>query len=263
MIIELKDFFTYGKGFLLPRTPVSLYRYLERILELAILRKYKLKDVLEIGPGAEPIFKYLPRTECRSATLIDYHPEVLKVCRQLAPDYENLETIQENIERPGSMESLNRQWNYIICNSVLEHLIDDVTFVNNIHKILSRDGYFVCSTVMGEWLYNEWDHGVGHYRRYSLAKLKSLFTRFSEVQIIQTSLMQELVRPFFFGRLRHHQANTIEQNNWLFAEEFKHFGAPPYSSIFGIIRYFLPAYLILDWSLRNIQGGIVLVIAKK
>ncbi len=121
----------------------------------------------------------------------------------------------------------------------------------------------VCVTVLHEWMFNDWDRAVGHYRRYSSRGLISLFEDFSAVQYIPTCYLQEMVRPLFFGRIRHLLGNTPEINNRLFAEEVVRFSRPPYARIFGLVRWTLPMYLYLDWCFSRLLGGIAIVIARK
>jgi hypothetical protein len=90
-----------------------------------------------------------------------------------------------------------------------------------------------------------------------------MFSRYSEVQLIQTSLIQELVRPLFFGRIRHLLSGTPEENNLKFGDEVGSFSRPPYAPVFGLVRWLLPAYLCLDWWLSRLGGGIVIVVARK
>ena len=160
------------------------------------------------------------------------------------------------------VKSLNRNWEYIVANGVIEHLKNDKEFVNNVHELLDNNGIFAGSTVLHKRLYNKWDHAAGHYRRYNTDELQELFSDFEEVLLIQSSLLQELVRPLFYGRIRHMFNNTLEENNEIIGREFLNYGTPPYAGIFCILRYFMPFYLIIDWTLKN-HGGICFFIARK
>jgi hypothetical protein len=105
--------------------------------------------------------------------------------------------------------------------------------------------------------------GRRHYRRYTPQRLISPFDDFSTVQYIPTSYLQEMVRPLFFGRIRHLVGNTPEVNNRLFGDEVPRFSRPPYASILGLVRWTLPVYLCLDWWLSRVLGGIAIVVARK
>lgn len=259
--ITLKDLFGQGDELVLPKEPVSLYRYIEHLVEVCVKRKYGLRSIVEIGPGADTIFRYLKPGEYTSGTLIDYNQDVLEYNRQNLPGHP-LELLNIDIMNLDQVKTIDRKWDYIVADGVLEHLSDDKMFVDNMYEMLEDGGIFFGSTVLQKWLYNKWDHSAGHYRRYNVRELRDLFSNFREVTIIQSSLLQELVRPLFYGRVRHMFGNTIEENNMLISKEFLSYGVPPYAGIFGLIRYAMPVYLLVDWWI-NVLGGICFVIARK
>jgi len=261
-ILRLGELIKYGRGYLAPREPVSLYRYVEHLVVLATKRKFGLESVLEIGPGSDPLLRFLDPEECRPAAIADYNPKVLDHCATVPP-LQGIDAIHVDVAKDGATARLARPWDLVLASSMLEHLADDQAFVDLLHGVTREGGCAVATTVLGPRLYNLWDHAVGHYRRYRVDGLRELFGAFKEVQIIQSSLAQELVRPLFFGRVRHLEDNTVEQNNWIFSAEHADRGRPPYAAIFGLVRWGLPAYLLVDWALRGVQGGIAIVIARK
>jgi SAM-dependent methyltransferase len=262
-IITLGDLFRYAGDLVVPKNPVSLYRYVEHLVEVAVARRYRLRSALEIGPGRDPIFEYFESDDCETATIVDYHEGILAHCAKSPLVKKDLECILLDIEDAGALEGLGRRWDYIISNGVIEHLRNDGQNVRAMHAVLKPGGVVACITVLHKRLFNEWDHAVGHYRRYSIRELRELFADYSEVQVIQTSLLQELVRPLFFSRIKHLLPNTVEQNNRMFGDSYTNFGRPPYAAIWPLIRYLMPAYLVVDWTLGRFVGGIVLVLARK
>jgi len=259
--ITLSDLFKYGNELIIPKDPVSLYRYMEHIIEVCIKRKYKLENILEIGPGTDAVFNYLRPNEYKTGVLIDYNEEILNYNKERLSEHA-LELINLDVMDQQQVKSLNRNWEYIVANGVIEHLKNDKEFVNNVHELLDDNGIFAGSTVLRKRLYNKWDHAAGHYRRYNTDELQELFSDFEEVLLIQSSLLQELVRPLFYGRISHMFNNTLEENNAIIGREFLNYGTPPYAGIFGILRYIMPFYLIIDWTLKN-HGGICFFIARK
>lgn len=261
MNITLNDLFNYGKGLILPENPVSMYRYLEHIIEVCIKRKYELENILEIGPGADAVFNYLKPDEYKTGTLIDYNEDILNYNRGVLSEH-SLEFMNVDMIDSTQIKSVHRKWDYIVANGVIEHLENDKEFVMHVYEMLEENGIFAGSTVLHKWLYNKWDHAAGHYRRYNIDELQELFSDFREVRLIQSSILQELVRPLFYGRVKHLFHNTIEENNAIIGMEFLTYGTPPYAGIFGIQRFFMPLYLLFDWMLIN-YGGICFVIARK
>ncbi len=259
--IGLGDLLCQGRELVLPREPVSLYRYVEHLVEVSVKRKYDLKNIVEIGPGADTIFRYLKPDEYASGTLIDYNQDILEYNSKHLSGH-SLELLNIDIMKEDQVKAIDRKWDYVVADGVIEHLSDDRMFVRSIYGLLNEGGAVFCSTVLQKWLYNKWDHAAGHYRRYNVNELRSLFADFRDVRIIQSSLLQELVRPLFYNRVRHMFGNTIEENNMLISKEFLSYGIPPYAGIFWLLRYTMPIYLFVDWVI-NALGGVCFVIARK
>jgi SAM-dependent methyltransferase len=262
LIISLGEIWRHNRGAIVPRKPVSLYRYVEGLIEVAVARKYGLKSMLEVGPGTYPAIDHFARDEFEQVALADYNEKVLNFCQGKTAG-RLVEKILIDIEEPRALARTGRQWDYIISNGIIEHIKNDAQHVQDLYDVLAPGGVLACLTVLHPSLFNDWDRAVGHYRRYRLSELRPLFGMFSQVQIIQTALLQELVRPLFFSRIRHLLSNTTEENNLAFSDEVASFSKPPYAPIFGLVRYLLPIYLVLDWIKSPFFGGIVLVLARR
>jgi len=260
--VTLTDVFSQPKEYLVPREPISLYRYVELLVQLTLLKKYRSPRILETGPGTYPVFGQWPGALYDEGAVVDYSEKVLSYCERALAD-KNIDRILLDFDRSGALSALGRKWDLIVSNGVLEHLRADRDHVRDMYDALAPGGFLVCVTVLNESLFNDWDRAVGHYRRYSVRSLMDLFKDFSGVQLIQTSFLQEVVRPLFFGRIRHLVSNTPEQNNRMFGDEVTNFSRPPYSGVFGIVRWLLPAYLCFDWVFGRFLGGIGIVIARK
>ena len=68
-----------------------------------------------------------------------------------------------NIEK----EALDKKFDLVICNDVLEHLKDDEKALCNIRKMTDR--YFICNTIQGRMYESE--GLVGHVRSYRKGEL--------------------------------------------------------------------------------------------
>lgn len=260
-LLTLGDLFTRGRSLLVPERPASPYRYLEFLIEATLQRKYGLRKVAELGPGTDPGLSYLDLDAVDFALGIDYsQASVDAIGRKLAGKAQGR---LADIMKPGELADLAGQCDYVICNSVVEHVIEDGALVRAMYDMLAPGGYTVCTTVLHQRMYNLWDHAVGHYRRYSLAGLVGLFSDFSDVQLLQTSIVQELLRPLFFSRVQHLKDNTLEQNNLLTAAGHEEWGRVPYAGIWPVAKYGMPLYLVAEWMLQHVVGGIGYVIARK
>lgn len=260
--VSLKDIMVLGRDFLVPKKPCSLYRYIEYLVEITLVRKYQPQGVLEVGPGLESIFKYLKEDDYPEGTLLDNLPAALDFSKEYFADNRKIEVLSLDILDEKQVAIVDRKWDMIVCNGLLEHVPDDKILLRNMRALLKKDGIIICTTVLGKALYNDWDRAMGHYRRYSTQELVDLFSDFKEIQLIKTSLLQELVRPLFTARVKHLLKNSLEENNKLVAQGFLLYGKPPYERIFPVLRYLMPLYLVWDWTKRSLFGGVGFMIAK-
>ncbi|MDA0746844.1 MAG: class I SAM-dependent methyltransferase, partial [bacterium] len=191
---------------------------------------------------------------------IDYCDEVIEHNKEHF-NKPNVEFRTINLTDPEDAKNLSGEWDYVVCNATVEHVPDDQALIDCIYSHLKPGGILVFSTVLYHWLYNKWDYAMGHYRRYSVQDLKNLCTDFDEVQIIKTSLIQELVRPLFFNRIEHLLDSSLEENNRKVG--FLEHAHPPYAKYYGLIKYLMPVYFVADWIFSKLLGGIVIVIAQK
>jgi 2-polyprenyl-3-methyl-5-hydroxy-6-metoxy-1,4-benzoquinol methylase len=259
-ILTLADLFRYGGSRLIPDQPCSPYRYMEFLIEKAVQGKFAPANILEIGPGVDGAIKYLDLETPKRVLVVDFNRDVIDAVGQRYP---KAEARLVDVTETTDLRDLTGQWDYVICNSVVEHVIDDQALVDRMFALLRAGGIVVCSTVLHQRMYNTWDYAVGHYRRYEVAELESLFKQFSEVQLIKTAMAQEIARPLFFGRMFHLMRNTIEQNNRLCGHEQEEWGRSPYAGIWFMLKYLMPLFLVFEWAKRNLFGGIGIIIARK
>lgn len=259
-LVTIFDIFNYGGDRIIPSEPCSPYRYLEFLIERVAYEKFKPKSLLEIGPGLDAAFTYLNLDKTDRVCALDFNKRVLAALEQQFP---KVETVHVDLEKCADLEGHFEKWDMVISNSVVEHLIDDKKNAKQMYDMLKPGGILICSTVLHKRIYNFWDYAVGHYRRYSVEEFLDLFVKFSAVQLVKTSLAQELSRPLFFSRMGHQLDNTIEENNQLCGDEQAEWGRSPYAGIWWFVKYLMPLFLIVEWSKRRLFGGIGIVIAQK
>ena len=241
--------------------PFSLYRFTEYLIEMALLRREGYRKILEVGPGSDPFVAQIPQDlEVDRVLAIDYCHDIIEQNKETFED-DRIEFRAVNLTDPVEAETIEGDFDYAVCNATVEHVPDDQALVDRIYERLRPGGAFVFSTVMHQWMYNDWDYAMGHYKRYSRQDLKDLCHQFEEVQIIETSLIQEIVRPLFFSRINHLLDSTLEENNLKVG--FLEHAEPPYASIYGVVKYLMPLYFAFDWFFSKIIGGIVIVVARK
>jgi len=233
---------------------------MEFLIEKALQEKYQPEAVMEIGPGVDGAIKYLDLEKITRVAAIDFNQDVIDFINKKMPQ---VEATNLDLAAAADLGKLKGQWDFIISNSIVEHVIDDQKNADQMYDLLKPGGIIICTTVLHKRMYNFWDFAVGHYRRYGVEEFKGLFKKFSTVQMIKTSMAQEISRPLFFGRMSYLLNQTIEENNQLCGSEQEEWGRSPYAGIWGLLKYFMPAFLVLEWSKRSLFGGIGIIIAKK
>ena len=259
-LLTLGDLFRHGGDRLIPAQPCSPYRYMEFLVEKALQGKFAPANILEVGPGLDSAIRYLDLQAPKRVLVLDFNKEVVDTLGKRHP---KVETRLLDMTETGGLDDLKGQWDYVICNSVVEHVVDDQALVDRMYELMSPGGVIVCSTVLHQRMYNTWDWAVGHYRRYGVAEFEGLFKRFAEVQLIKCAMAQEIARPLFFGRMAHLTRNTIEQNNLLCGHEQEEWGRSPYAGIWFALKYLMPVFLVGEWTKRKWFGGIGIIIARK
>jgi hypothetical protein len=66
---------------------------------------------------------------------------------------------------------IDGSYDSIVMINVLEHILDDGGTLNYLAKFLNPGGNLIIYVPALNWLYGSWDRKIGHYRRYSKARL--------------------------------------------------------------------------------------------
>ena len=72
---------------------------------------------------------------------------------------------------------LQTKFDTVLASNVVEHIEDDSMAIGNCHKLLSKRGHAVVLVPAHQWLYNSFDKELGHYRRYTKKKLRTLLEK--------------------------------------------------------------------------------------
>jgi 2-polyprenyl-3-methyl-5-hydroxy-6-metoxy-1,4-benzoquinol methylase len=125
-------------------------------------------DILEIGSGLGTYSK----------RIIENHPHSKIVLSDISEHYvKNLE--KKFLSKNVSIHKLDlnkkedfsnigyEKFDSIIAINVLEHVEDDLLALNELNKMLKKDGTLIILVPANKFLYNIIDKSIGHWRRYT------------------------------------------------------------------------------------------------
>ena len=141
------------------------------------LNRFAQGQVLEIGSGTGNI----------SALLLNDHLQVSlsdlrhEYCDLLKTKFGGSPHLQGVYEIDLSLDNFDlkyadlvEKFDTVIASNVIEHIEDDSQAVRNAKSLLKNNGRLIVLVPAGQWLYNSIDKELGHYKRYSKSRLKSL-----------------------------------------------------------------------------------------
>ena len=137
-------------------------------------------NILEIGSGIGNISEFFLEHKF-NITLSDYDDKYIFQLNSRFSNYPNLSGILKiDLQHPefaSNYASIKNKFDTVILLNVLEHLKDDEAALVNARFLLKQEGRIIVLTPSYQFLYSSLDKELGHYRRYTLKKLGSIFTR--------------------------------------------------------------------------------------
>lgn len=67
----------------------------------------------------------------------------------------------------------DQKFDTIVCLNVLEHIKDDSAALNNLFKLLKKEGRLILLVPSHQFLFGEIDKSIGHFRRYAKSQIVS------------------------------------------------------------------------------------------
>jgi SAM-dependent methyltransferase len=142
---------------------------------LDVFDPYLRGQVLEVGAGLGTITR----------KLVDRYPDLSIIALEPAGNvFADLEAYAALTPQVGARRQTLAEYqpdpadgfDAIVYLNVLEHIADDAQELHLAAKVLRPGGALLVFGPALEWLYSELDYRAGHYRRYSLRRLRGLAT---------------------------------------------------------------------------------------
>lgn len=144
------------------------------------IKPYCKGKIMEIGSGAGNISQFFIR-DGFSIVLTDIRETYCQKLREKFSANPGLNGIEKiNLVDPHFDQKHNRLFNTfdtVFALNVVEHIEDDMLAISNCKKLLKSGGHLIILVPSYKLLYNGFDRGLGHYRRYNRPTLSQLFIR--------------------------------------------------------------------------------------
>ena len=145
-----------------------------------------------------------------------------------------------------------KKYDLILAADVIEHIKNDKKIINNLNKILKKNGLIIVTVPAYQFLFSKKDQALKHFRRYNLNGLKKLFN--SDFKTLKISYYNSLLfipiatAIIFFKLINRQFINEVEKKpnnilNYIFYSLFrlekfilKYFNFPFGISIISIFK---------------------------
>jgi SAM-dependent methyltransferase len=125
--------------------------------------------VLEVGAGLGAITaRYATGHE---VVANDLSPSCVHALRERFANYPNVRVEERDLR----VLAADGEFDSVIMVNVLEHIADDAGALRGLARLLVPGGNIVVYVPALNGLYGPWDNRIGHYRRYSVWRLRQVF----------------------------------------------------------------------------------------
>ncbi len=144
--------------------------------------------ILEIGSGIGNISEYY-LADKRDLVLSDIRDNYCDYLKQKFGDHPNCKAVVKiDLVHPNFEEEykdLLKTFDGLFALNVVEHIKEDTQALVNAKKLLRKGGRMVILVPAYQFLYNQFDKALDHYRRYSKSHLKKVFVD-ADVNIVRS-----------------------------------------------------------------------------
>lgn len=134
--------------------------------------------ILEIGSGVGNISEYFLKN---NATILltdirERYCESLRIKFSEKNSLLGIETMNlVDVDFDKKFEKYFGSFDSVFALNVVEHIFDDQLAVSNCYKLLKPGGHLLILVPAYQWLFNNFDIQLEHYRRYTRKRLESLY----------------------------------------------------------------------------------------
>lgn len=200
-------------------------------------------NILEIGSGIGNITQYFV-LDNKNITLSDLRENYCALLKEKFPENEvvKIDLVADGFELKYS-DYLNT-FDSVFALNVIEHIEHDSLAIHNCKKLLKPGGKLVILVPAYQFLYNEFDLSLGHFRRYNKTSLNAL---------VQKSGFS-IVKSFYF--------NCVGIAGWFVSGKiFKNKTIP--EGQMGFYNALVPLIKVIDFLVLKKVGLSVVVVSER
>lgn len=142
------------------------------------ISKHTSGEILEIGSGIGNISSFFVK-EGYSITLSDLRSEYCEILEKQFNSNKNYKGVYQidiiDKDFDSKQSHLLGKFDTVFALNIIEHVDDDDYAIKNCLKLLAENGRLIILVPAFNFLFNSFDKGLGHYRRYSKKSLERLF----------------------------------------------------------------------------------------
>jgi 2-polyprenyl-3-methyl-5-hydroxy-6-metoxy-1,4-benzoquinol methylase len=211
------------------------------------IRPHANGKILEIGSGIGNISQYFIDDNA-TITLSDISDEYCTILKNKYSQTKNVQGVFAfDLVHPTFDEIYKDhigQYDTVFALNVVEHIENDTRAIANCKKLLSSGGTLIILVPAYQWLYCNFDKELGHYRRYTISKLRKVFAANAFT----------ITKSFYF--------NALGTLGWFVTGKLLGTKMIPE----GQMRFYnllVPIAKILDWLCMGRYGLSVIMVGKK
>lgn len=129
-----------------------------------IFKKYIFGNVVEVGAGMGGTTSYLQNNNVQSWVCLE--PDI-KLCSLIKNKITDQKIKNTTIVINDTLKSINKKKETIIYIDVIEHIENDKQELDQAYSLLNENCTILIIVPAFNYLYNDFDKAIGHYRRYT------------------------------------------------------------------------------------------------
>ncbi len=142
------------------------------------INPYCKGNILEIGSGIGNISQFFIENN-QTITVTDIRDNYCEILTKKFSPHNNLKGILNmDLTHPNfdiEYQHLLATFDSVFALNVVEHIEDDNLAISNCYKLLKNNGNLIILVPAYQFLYNQFDVELEHYRRYTLKQLGNIF----------------------------------------------------------------------------------------